>query len=163
MEGAERRAATPTHVGDEASMIGRHDMLDDYSSPQTTHDVHDERLSKRTLLKLDAILLPFLSLLFLLNSLDKSNIGNAETAGFTHDAGLSEKDLNISLAFFFAFFVALQPLGAALGRRYGMARWVPACMSLWGLSTILHIWVRKRWQLILLRILIATLEAGFYP
>lgn len=36
-------------------------------------------------------------------------------------------------------------------------------MSLWGLSTILHIWVRKRWQLIVLRITIATLEAGFYP
>ncbi|OQN97491.1 hypothetical protein B0A48_16644 [Cryoendolithus antarcticus] len=125
--------------------------------------LEDQRLHRRTLRKLDFVLLPFLSLLFLLNSLDKSNIGNAETAGFTHDAGLSAQDLNISLAFFFAFFVALQPLGAALGRRYGMARWVPACMTLWGLSTILHIWVRRRWQLILLRVIIATLEAGFYP
>ncbi|KAK6425200.1 hypothetical protein LTR95_016296, partial [Oleoguttula sp. CCFEE 5521] len=125
--------------------------------------VEQQRVHRRTLLKLDFVLLPFLSLLFLLNSLDKSNIGNAETAGFTHDAGLSAQDLNTSLAFFFAFFVALQPLGAALGRRYGMARWVPACMTLWGLSTILHIWVRRRWQLILLRVIIATLEAGFYP
>lgn len=39
------------------------------------------RLARRTLRKLDFILLPFLSTLFLLNSLDKSNIGNAETAG----------------------------------------------------------------------------------
>lgn len=83
--------------------------------------------------------------------------------GFTRDAGLSPGDLNAALAFFFAFFVALQPVGAALGRKYGMARWVPACMSLWGFSTILHIWVRKRWQLIVLRITIAMLEAGFYP
>jgi MFS family permease len=36
-------------------------------------------------------------------------------------------------------------------------------MSLWGICTLLHIWVRRRWQLILLRVLIATLEAGFYP
>ena len=28
---------------------------------------------------------------------------------------------------------------------------------------MLHIWVRRRWQLVMLRILIATLEAGFYP
>jgi MFS family permease len=83
--------------------------------------------------------------------------------GFTRDTGLSPGDLNTSLAFFFAFFVALQPVGAALGRKYGMARWVPACMSLWGICTLLHIWVRRRWQLILLRVLIATLEAGFYP
>lgn len=124
---------------------------------------HNARPNRRTLRKLDFILLPFLALLFLLNSLDKSNVGNAESAGFTHDAGLSAGDLNTSLAFFFAFFVALQPVGAALGRRYGMARWVPACMSLWGLCTILHIWVRRRWQLICLRIAVASLEAGFYP
>lgn len=126
-------------------------------------DAHSERLERNTLRKLDAILLPFLCVLFLLNSMDKSNIGNAESAGFTRDAGLSGQDLNISLAFFFAFFVALQPVGAGLGRKFGMARWVPACMSLWGLCTILHIWVSKRWQLILLRICIASLEAGFYP
>lgn len=36
-------------------------------------------------------------------------------------------------------------------------------MTLWGFCTILHIWVRKRWQLVLLRVAIATLEAGFYP
>ena len=36
-------------------------------------------------------------------------------------------------------------------------------MSLWGLCTLLHIWVHKRWQLIVLRITIASLESGFYP
>jgi MFS family permease len=59
---------------------------------------------------------------------------------------------------FFAFFVALQPAGAALGRRYGMVRWVPSCMLLWGVATALHIWVRKRWQLYALRVVIGCLE-----
>jgi len=36
-------------------------------------------------------------------------------------------------------------------------------MTLWGFCTLLHIWVRERWQLVLLRVAIATLEAGFYP
>lgn len=36
-------------------------------------------------------------------------------------------------------------------------------MTIWGFCTLLHIWVRKRWQLVLLRVAIATLEAGFYP
>lgn len=148
-------AASPNHSYDDDDL--------NHDDPVHNEDSYESRLNRRTLRKLDFILLPFLALLFLLNSLDKSNIGNAETAGFTHDAGLSAKDLNTSLAFFFAFFVALQPVGAALGRKYGMARWVPACMSLWGLSTILHIWVNKRWQLIVLRVVIASLEAGFYP
>ncbi|KAJ9630491.1 hypothetical protein H2203_001013 [Taxawa tesnikishii (nom. ined.)] len=139
--------------------------------PSAVEDVHDTEelitrranLNKRTVLKLDTILLPFLSILFLLNSLDRANVGSAESAHFTKDTGLPESALNTSLACFFAVFVALQPVGAALGRKYGMARYVPACMTLWGLCTTLHIFVRKEWQLISLRVLIGALEAGFYP
>jgi hypothetical protein len=57
-----------------------------------------EELGRRTVRKLDFTLLPFLALLFMLNSLDKSNIGNAETAGFTRDTGLSRSDINHSMA-----------------------------------------------------------------
>lgn len=120
-------------------------------------------LNARTLKKLDFILLPFLALLFLFNSLDRSNIGNAETASFTADVGLAPEDLNFAVAVFFAFFVALQPVGAILGRKIGMAIYVPTCMSIWGVCTILHIWVRSKWQLVGLRIVIGALEAGFYP
>lgn len=55
------------------------DNLIDGDTPSRGKD-HDQ-LNRRTLRKLDFILLPFLCALFLLNSLDKSNIGNAETAG----------------------------------------------------------------------------------
>lgn len=113
---------------------------------------------RRVVRKLDFILLPFLSILFLLNSLDRSNIGNAETAHFTRDAGLAPEDLNVAVACFFAFFVALQPLGAAAGRNFGMARYVPSVMVLWGLLTICHMWVHRKWQLITIRILIGALE-----
>ncbi|EDU39624.1 MFS general substrate transporter [Pyrenophora tritici-repentis] len=123
----------------------------------------DPRLHRRTLLKLDCLLLPFLALLFLFNALDKSNIGNAESAHFMEDIGLDKSALNTAVALFFAFFVALQPVGAALGRRYGMVAWVPSCMLLWGICTALHAWVTHKWQLYTLRILIGCLEAGFYP
>lgn len=117
-----------------------------------------ENLNHRTVLKLDLILLPFLSLLFLLNSLDRSNVGNAETANFTKDTGLQPDDLNTAVACFFAFFVILQPVGAAAGRRYGMARVVPVCMALWGVCTAAHVLIRKKWELITVRILIGILE-----
>ncbi|KZF24140.1 MFS general substrate transporter [Xylona heveae TC161] len=120
-------------------------------------------LSRQTVKKLDLLLLPVLSLLFLLNSLDRSNVGNVETANFTRDVGLQPDDLNTAVAWFFAVFVFLQPLGAAAGRKFGMTRWVPGCMAFWGLCTVLHIFIARRWQLITLRIVIAALEAGFYP
>lgn len=118
----------------------------------------EEELNHRTVLKLDLILLPFVSLLFLLNSLDRSNVGNAETADFTKDAGLQPQDLNTAVACFFAFFVILQPVGAAVGRTYGMAKVVPPCMALWGICTAAHVLIRKKWELITVRILIGILE-----
>jgi len=121
------------------------------------------RLSKRVVRKLDLLLLPFLCLLFLLNSLDKSNVGNAESGHFTEDLGLPKSALNVSVAWFFAVFVSCQPIGAYFGRKYGMARYVPAVMSLWGVCTALHIAVRSQTQLVTLRVLIAALESGFYP
>ena len=47
-------------------------------------DDKNEQLKRSTIRKLDYVMLPFLCVLFLLNSLDKSNIGNAETAGTWH-------------------------------------------------------------------------------
>jgi hypothetical protein len=119
---------------------------------------HSATKTGHALLKIDLILLPFLCVLFLLNSLDRSNIGNAETANFTRDAGLKPEDLNTAVALFFVFFVALQPVGAAIGRKWGMAKYVPTVMTFWGVLTCVHIWIRRRWQLITVRILIGMLE-----
>jgi hypothetical protein len=46
--------------------------------PDTEEDVRKAKALNR---KIDAALLPFLSLLYLFNGLDRSNIGNAETQG----------------------------------------------------------------------------------
>ncbi|KAK7531542.1 major facilitator superfamily domain-containing protein [Phyllosticta citribraziliensis] len=131
------------------------------SDLRTDPDQH--ALNRRTVRKIDFFVLPWCALLFLFNALDKSNIGNAETAHFTDDIGIAKEDLNVAVGLFYFFFVSLQPVGAGLGRRYGMKRWVPGCMFLWGFCTALHVWVHSAWQLYILRIAIATLEAGFYP
>jgi Major Facilitator Superfamily len=132
-----------------------HSDDDDHGNDSSSHH---RRITRRVIHKLDYILLPFLALLFLVNSLDRSNIGNAETAHFTSDIGLKPHDLNVAVAWFFAFFVAFQPVGAALGRKFGITRWVPTCMAIWGVLTASHVWVHKKWQLVLIRILIGILE-----
>ncbi|KAI9736754.1 MAG: hypothetical protein M1834_000958 [Cirrosporium novae-zelandiae] len=157
-----------TSDGGDNSSILQGEMTDQSTEPtlisqRRLNSSRDPRLERRIVRKFDLFLLPFLCILFLLNSLDRSNIGNAETANFTRDAGLQPEDLNTAVACFFTFFVLLQPVGAAAGRKVGMARWVPSVMAIWGLCTALHVWINKRWQLISVRILIGILEAGFYP
>jgi hypothetical protein len=59
--------------------------MNNEEAPVQTND-HDQReedrtVSRRLNRKMDIALLPFLSLLYLFNGLDRSNIGNAETQG----------------------------------------------------------------------------------
>lgn len=56
---------------------------------------------KRLLRKLDWHLLPFVSLLYLLSFLDRSNIGNAKVAGMAHDLNLVGLKYNLAAALFF--------------------------------------------------------------
>lgn len=69
------RQSSPTRGANNMETDG---LIDGDTQGRSTNH---EQLNRRTLRKLDFILLPFLCTLFLLNSLDKSNIGNAETAG----------------------------------------------------------------------------------
>lgn len=133
------------------------------SSPTVSASLIPHPLTPSILRKTDSTLLPFLSLLFLLNSLDRSNIGNAETAGYTHDIGLTPEDLNYAVAVFFAFFVSLQPLGAALGKSFGAHKYVPAVMVGWGIMTMAGAWVRGRYGVMTLRAGLGILEGTCGP
>ncbi|KAF4986218.1 hypothetical protein FDECE_16066 [Fusarium decemcellulare] len=113
--------------------------------------------------KLDIALLPLLSLLYLFNGLDRGNVGNAETQGFTTDIGAEPDDLNEAVSLFFVTFVVLQPVSAAVGRYIGARHWIPFLMFCWGAVTIGQAFIKGRGALIATRLLIGAFEAGFYP
>ncbi|CAM1505746.1 Fc.00g113830.m01.CDS01 [Cosmosporella sp. VM-42] len=113
--------------------------------------------------KLDFALLPLLSLLYLFNGLDRGNVGNAETQGFTKDIGARPDDLNQAVSLFFVTFVVLQPVSAGVGRWLGAKHWIPIMMFSWGIVTIMQAYINGRDGLIATRLLIGAFEAGFYP
>ncbi|KAH8666868.1 major facilitator superfamily transporter [Xylariales sp. PMI_506] len=113
--------------------------------------------------KLDVALLPLLSLIYLCNGLDRGNVGNAQTQGFTHDIGAAPDDLNLAVSLFFITFVLFQPLSAAIGRWLGAERWIPLLTFCWGIVTVTQAFIRGKGALIATRLLIGALEAGFYP
>uniref|UniRef100_A0A8H7NPM6 Major facilitator superfamily (MFS) profile domain-containing protein n=1 Tax=Bionectria ochroleuca TaxID=29856 RepID=A0A8H7NPM6_BIOOC len=120
-------------------------------------------LSSRINRRMDIAMLPMLSLLYLFNGLDKGNIGNAETQGFTRDIGAAPSDLNLSVSLFFITFVLFQPPSAALGRIVGPKHWIPFMTFAWGAVTIGQAFIKGRGALITVRLVIGVFEAGFYP
>lgn len=61
-----------------------------------------------TLHSSDIRLLPWLSFLYLLSFLDRTNIGNANIFGLSTDLRLSPTEYSACLAVFFAFYVAFE-------------------------------------------------------
>lgn len=64
----------------------------------------DPQKEKALLLKLDIWLAPLMTLVFLCSYLDRSNIGNAATAGMTSDLGMTSVDLGSETRFMVCTF-----------------------------------------------------------
>ncbi|UKZ96910.1 uncharacterized protein TrAFT101_011684 [Trichoderma asperellum] len=123
----------------------------------------EAELSRRVNRKMDFAMLPLLSLVYLFNGLDKGNIGNAETQGFTKAIGAEPADLSFAVSLFFITFVLFQPPSAALGRWIGPQIWIPFLAFSWGPLTIGQAFIKGRGSLIAIRLVIGLFEAGFYP
>ena len=54
--------------------------------------------------RVDLRLLPWLTLLYLISFIDRSNIGNARVAGLETDLGMGGRDFNVVLTIFFVRF-----------------------------------------------------------
>ena len=126
-------------------------------------DEEEARMSRVVNRRLDILLLPFLSAVYLFNGLDRSNIGNAQTVGFTTDVGIPASSLNTAVSLFYVTFVTLQPVSAGIGKKVGPHLWMPFIMFCWGIFVIGHAWTNSYGMLVAFRLCIGLFEAGFYP
>ncbi|KZP18356.1 MFS general substrate transporter [Athelia psychrophila] len=117
----------------------------------------------RILRKLDWHLLPFVSILYLLSFLDRSNIGNAKVAGMAKDLNLTGYKYNTAAAVFYILYgLAEVPSNIAL-KLYRPSRWIPTIMLGWGLIMTLMCLVNSYKGLLVARIFLGLAEAGLVP
>ena len=67
----------------------------------------DPVAERKLVWKFDLRILPVLAVMYLFNSLDKSNLGNAKTAGLEKDLNLGDHGYNTILSVFFVPYVRL--------------------------------------------------------
>ncbi|KAL3459374.1 major facilitator superfamily domain-containing protein [Aspergillus heterothallicus] len=124
----------------------------------------EARLDKRINLKMDLIIVPLLAAGFLLQGIDKSNIGNAATTDtFVSDTNIRETDVSNSVSLFAATYVPFMPISVAIGRLIGPSRWIPILLLTWGAVTTAQCAMNSRADLYGLRLLLGICEAGFLP
>ncbi len=126
----------------------------------------DPTCERAVLWKVGLRLLPFLFLLYVVNILDRVNVGFARLQmlpylGLEGDDG--ERVYALGASIFYLGYIAFEVPSNLILRRVGARAWVGRIMVSWGLVSAAMLFVRGRWDFYLLRFGLGVAEAGFYP
>lgn len=144
---------------------GSDDIIEvtDFSDGTTDNYTIDAATERRLVRKFDFRVLPVLAVMYLFNSLDKSNLGNAKTATLEKDLHLVGTQYNTLLAVFFVPYVLTAPVLGILGKKYGPSRVLPIMMFCFGICTLGVVGVQNFSGLFAVRWFLGMSESAFFP
>ncbi|KAJ3002852.1 hypothetical protein HKX48_002072 [Thoreauomyces humboldtii] len=125
----------------------------------------------KLLRKLDIRIMPWLCLLYLLNFLNRANVGNAKIAntdakgngGLYTDLGLVDWQYNLSISIFFIGYILFEIPSNLLLKKFGPSRWLGRIIAVWGCVALLQFVVKNAAGLLAIRFFLGVTEAGFLP
>ncbi|KAM5362082.1 hypothetical protein ACJZ2D_012749 [Fusarium nematophilum] len=121
----------------------------------------DETIVRSLKRKADFILIPVLAIGYLMNSLDRSNLANANTAGLEDDLNMAGRQYNDVLTFYQIPFVVFGPAIAMLTRIVGAKYTISGMLFVFGVASLATGWVKEYNHLIACRVFAGTFESGF--
>ncbi|KAL5052175.1 hypothetical protein BDW71DRAFT_193582 [Aspergillus fruticulosus] len=138
--------------------------LDQFPDPDEGLSEEERAKIDRALLwKLDLRLVPWLSLLYLVSFLDRTNIGNAKLDNLQEDLRMSNSQYNSSLTIFFVSYAVFEPLTNVLLKRLRPSVFIPIIMVLWGICMMSMGFVHNWSGLMAARWFLGLTEAGLFP
>lgn len=135
-----------------------------------TDFVEDPKRSHRLRRKVDLKFLPICAFIYLLNYLDRGNIGaakimNEETKDDILDVtGTSTKGYSVAVSLFSLAYATFEiPSNWIMKRFVRPSLWLGILLFGWGALTLSFTGVQTYTQIVVLRFFIGVFEAGFYP
>jgi MFS family permease len=113
--------------------------------------------------KMDCWLIPWLSLLYLLSFLDRTNIGNARVAKMEDDLDMGGRDYNNALTIFFVSYAGFEPITNILIKRWSPRVFFTSIILTWGIIMTLMGVVNNKAGLLACRWFLGIAEAGLFP
>ncbi len=107
-------------------------------------------------------IVPFICLLYVLNILDRANVGFARLA-MQDDLGLSKAMFDLGYGMFYVGYILFEVPSNLLMRRFGARKWIARIMITWGLVSAATMFAHDVWTFYGLRVLLGVAEAGFFP
>jgi ACS family tartrate transporter-like MFS transporter len=107
-------------------------------------------------------LLPFIVLLYIVNYIDRVNVGFAALT-MNKDLGLSAEAFGLGASIFFISYMMFQVPANLMLEKIGARRWVFIILAVWGLISAANALIVGEWSYYVLRFLLGIAEAGFFP
>ncbi len=107
-------------------------------------------------------LIPFMFLLYVVNYLDRVNIGFAALQ-MNRDLGFSPETYGFGAGIFFWGYLILEVPSNLLMERVGARIWIARIMVVWGIVSTSMMFIRSAPEFYALRFLLGVAEAGFFP
>lgn len=119
-------------------------------------------IERTTLRRVGWRIVPFICLLYVLNILDRANVGFARLA-MQDDLGLSQAAFDLGYGMFYVGYILFEVPSNLLMRRFGARIWIARIMITWGLVSAATMFASDVWTFYALRTLLGIAEAGFFP
>src|ERR1700738_4038768 len=107
-------------------------------------------------------LMPFLFILYVINFLDRMNVG-AAALQMPKDLGFSDRAVGLGAGIFFLGYFLLEIPGALIAERWSARRWIARIMVSWGIATVLMAFIHTARGFYTVRFFVGAAEAGFFP
>ena len=121
-----------------------------------------DNLGREAVAKVSRHLIPFLFLLYILNFLDRVNVGFAALS-MNRDLGFGPAVYGLGAGIFFAGYCLFEVPSNLILYRTGARVWIARIMVSWGLVASAMVLVRTSSGFYGLRFLLGVAEAGFFP
>ena len=126
-------------------------------SDATTSD-----LARSAVARVSRRLIPFLFLLYILNFLDRVNVGFAALE-MNRDLGFGPAVYGFGAGVFFIGYALFEVPSNLVLYRTGARIWIARIMVTWGMAASAMMLVHQPWSFYVLRFLLGVAEAGFFP
>ncbi|KKY13793.1 putative major facilitator superfamily transporter [Diplodia seriata] len=118
---------------------------------------------KKLLRKIDLRLMPILWIMYILNYVDRTNIGNAKIAGMEDDLNLDDQKYAWVLSiFFFGYLLCEVPSNMILSRSRP-SLFLPGIMIVWGALSAAMSASQTYGAMLAFRFVVGCIESGFFP
>ena len=116
----------------------------------------------RAVSKVKGHVLPLFVIMFILNYIDRVNIGFVRTH-MEHDLGIGAAAYGLGAGLFFIGYALFEVPSNMLLQKVGARIWLTRIMFTWGIVATLMAFIQNETQFYVLRFLLGVAEAGFFP